>query len=86
MIDGMLIDAQKAVIEDYALAKLCRDEMSYDEFVDLYNNLLRENGVAFSEKLFFTDEWEKEYEVYKYGAFKKCYARSDRCRCTWCAV
>ena len=46
MIDGMLIDAQRAAIEDYALAKLCRDEMSYDEFVDLYNNLLRENGVA----------------------------------------
>lgn len=56
MIDGMLIDAQRAAIEDYALAKLCRDEMSYDEFVDLYNNLLRENGVAFSEKLYNTDE------------------------------
>ena len=56
MIDGMLIDAQRAAIEDYALAKLCRDEMSYDEFVDLYNNLLRENGIAFSEKLYNTDE------------------------------
>ena len=56
MIDGMLIDAQKAVIEDYALAKLCWDEMSYDAFVDIYNNLLRENGIPFSEKLYNTDE------------------------------
>lgn len=56
MIDGILIDAQRAAIEDYALAKLCRDEMPYDEFVERYNNLLRVNGIAFNEKLYNTDE------------------------------
>lgn len=56
MIDGILMDNQRAAIEDYALSKFARDEMSYDEFVDYYNGLLRNNGMAFDEKLYNTDE------------------------------
>ena len=56
IIDGMLMDAQRATIENYALAKLCRDEMSYDEFVDRYNIMLKNNGIAFDEKLYYTEE------------------------------
>ena len=56
MIDSILMDNQRSVIEDYALSKFARDEMSYDEFVDHYNGLLRNNGMAFDEKLYNTDE------------------------------
>lgn len=56
LIDGILMEGQRSVIEDYALAKLCRDEMSYDEFVDLYNGLLRENGIEYNEKVYYTEE------------------------------
>ena len=56
MIDGLLIDGQRAAVEDYALSKLCRDELSYTEFVDRYNELLRDNGIVFTEKLYSTDE------------------------------
>lgn len=56
MIDGILMDGRRSVIEDYVLAKLCRNEQSYDEFVDLYNGLLQKNGIAFNEKLYYTEE------------------------------
>lgn len=56
MIDGILMDGRRSVIEDYAMAKLCRNELSYDEFVDLYNGLLQKNGIAFNEKLYYTEE------------------------------
>ena len=56
MIDGILMEGQRAVIEDYALSRFCRDEVSYDEFADRFNQLLQENGIPFDEKLYYTEE------------------------------
>ena len=56
MIDGNFIENQRAYIEDYALAKLCREETTYDNFAELYNALLKENGIDFDEKIYYTDE------------------------------
>lgn len=56
LIDGQLIEKQRSDIEDYALSKVARDELSYDEFVERYNELLQQNGIDFDEKLYYTDE------------------------------
>ena len=56
LIDGKLIEKQRSDIEDYALSKVARDELSYDEFVERYNELLQQNGIDFDEKLYYTDE------------------------------
>ena len=56
LIDGKLIEKQRSDIEDYALSKIARDELSYDEFAEQYNELLQQNGIDFDEKLYYTDE------------------------------
>lgn len=56
LLDGRLIEKQRSDIEDYALSKIARDELSYDEFAELYNELLKQNGIDFDEKLYYTDE------------------------------
>ena len=56
LIDGKLIEKQRSDIEDYALSKIARDELSYDEFAEQYNELLQQNGIDFDERLYYTDE------------------------------
>ena len=56
LIDGQLIERQRSDIEDYALSKVARDELSYDEFAERYNELLQQNGIDFDERLYYTDE------------------------------
>lgn len=55
-IDNVLIERNRADIEDYALAKLCRDEMTFDDFAERYNELLKRNNIAYDEKLYYTEE------------------------------
>ena len=56
LIDGNLIERQRADIEDYALSKFCQDEMSYDIFVEQYNQLLKNNDIEYDDKLYYTDD------------------------------
>lgn len=56
LIDGVLLENRREVIENYAMEKFCQDEMTYDDFIDRYNSLLQDNGVDFDEKLYYTDK------------------------------
>ena len=49
-IDGVYVQAQRGEIEDYILEKYCHDDISLDEFFELYNNFLKENNIT-DEKL-----------------------------------
>lgn len=44
-IDGKIFDNHRNDIEDYALEKICREEITFDNFVEQYNALLKENDV-----------------------------------------
>lgn len=55
-IDGVLIEKQRSEVEDYALSKIARNELSFELFADLYNELLNKNGIMFDEKLYITPE------------------------------
>ena len=56
LVDGILLENRREVIENYAMEKFCQDEMTYGEFIDRYNSLLQDNGVDFNEKLYYTDK------------------------------
>lgn len=56
LIDGRMIERERSALEEYALSKLARDEISYEEFAIQYNALLHQNGIEFDEKLYYTDE------------------------------
>ncbi len=56
LIDGILIERRRVDIENYAISKLCTDELTFDAFTEQYNNLLKENGIEFDEKIYYTDD------------------------------
>ncbi len=56
MIDGTLVEKRRETIENYAVAKFCKEEMRYDDFIDCYNSLLRNNNISFNDRLYYTDE------------------------------
>ena len=56
LIDGTLIERRRVDIENYAISKLCADELTFDAFTEQYNNLLKENGIEFDPKIYYTDD------------------------------
>ena len=54
-IDGKIFDNHRNDIEDYALEKICREEITFDNFVEQYNALLKENDVPLETKLYYID-------------------------------
>ena len=55
-IDGIMLDPKMSDIEEYIISKYCRDEISFTDFYELYNDTLRKNGVPYSDKIYYTDE------------------------------
>ena len=56
LLDGVLVERKRADIEKFALHKFCQDELTYDEFAEKYNNLLKDNEIDFDEKIYYTDD------------------------------
>lgn len=55
-IDGVWVEKKRAVIEDVVLKKYCQDEKTFDEFVEIYNNFLKENEIEFTPDLYITSD------------------------------
>ena len=59
MIDGVLLDAKRDIIEDYVLKTYCTDEKSFDEFIEIYTDLLVKANVDETSNLYFNDDTKK---------------------------
>lgn len=70
-IDGKIFDNHRSDIEDYALEKICREEITFDNFVEQYNALLKENDVPLETKLYYIDT--------NLGARRNKYSNSRKC-------
>lgn len=54
-LDGRWVNKTRADLEEYAVRKFCKDNVSFDEFTRIYNNFLCEEEVPYDEKLYYTD-------------------------------
>ncbi len=55
-IDGKLFARKRSELEQYALQKYTQDEISFERFTELYNGMLEGEGIAFDEKIYYTEE------------------------------
>ena len=55
-INDVLVDRNRPSIEDYALSQICKDEISYEDFAKAYNKLLKDNGIDYDGKIYYTEE------------------------------
>lgn len=54
-VDGVWIERKRSALELHVLKQFCREEVSFDKFVDIYNSFLKENGIEFNEELYYVD-------------------------------
>lgn len=54
-IDGKMFDNRRGDIEDYALEKICTEEITFEKFVEEYNTLLKNNNVPLNSNLYYID-------------------------------
>ena len=55
-IDGVLLLPQRNILEDYIISRYCKEEIGYEEFCGLYNEVLKKNGIPYSDKIYITLE------------------------------
>lgn len=55
-IDGMWIDKKRSELENYCLAKFCREDVSFADFAEKFNSFLEFENIPYDEKLYYCDE------------------------------
>lgn len=56
LIDGQWIDKTRAALEPVVVRKFCREDTSFDEFAERFNQFLEQQGFAFDPELFYIPE------------------------------
>lgn len=55
MIDGRWVKKSRLALEEALVRKFCRDDVSFEDFMGLYNGFLEAEEVPYDEKLYYTD-------------------------------
>ncbi|MBQ7523729.1 MAG: hypothetical protein IJT07_04350 [Oscillospiraceae bacterium] len=81
-LDGQWIPLKRTALEKYVVEHFCIEEKTFDEFAQIYNAFLREQGVPYSEKLYLEEETfrarkarlsEARFLLWKYGETLRAY-------------
>ena len=54
-VDGRWVEKRRADLEEVVARKFCREAVSFEEFIQLYNEFLEREEVAYDEELYYTD-------------------------------
>ncbi|MBR2716332.1 MAG: hypothetical protein IKD79_01160 [Oscillospiraceae bacterium] len=55
-VDGVWIEKSRSALEEHIVETRCREDVTFTEFVRLYNEFLEENEIPFDEKLYYTED------------------------------
>ena len=61
-LDGKWIDNTRGDLEEYVVRKYCADNVSYDEFIRIYNEFLEREEVPYDENIYYTDAVKRTRE------------------------
>ncbi len=56
LLDGMWVEKKRAELEKYVLSKFCTEDVSFDDFVHIYNSFLESENVSYDGKIYYTDD------------------------------
>ena len=54
-LDGRWVDKNRKDLEEYVIRKFCKEGVSYEEFIRMYNEFLRAEDVPYDENIYYTD-------------------------------
>lgn len=55
-LDGEWVNKRRDALEEYVIRKLCQNEVTFTEFVDIYNDFLKSEEVEFDPDLYITED------------------------------
>lgn len=55
-IGGNWVKKTRTDLENVVLKICCKDEVPYEEFIEIYNNFLEKQGISFDPNIYFTKE------------------------------
>lgn len=67
-LDGRWVGRNRMELEEYVVCKYCRGNVSYDDFIVLYNEFLRAEEVPYDEDIYLTDAVKRVRENRLSGA------------------
>ena len=85
-IGNLKIDRKRKELVSFILKKYCHNDISFDDFVKLYNDMMKKYNVPFDESIYITDNSLKtqaniisrrEDVLWKYGGTIRYYDRSE---------
>lgn len=56
LLGNTLVKRNRSDIEDYIIRKYCKDDIAFNDFVNLYNQILQDNFIEYDEKIYYSDE------------------------------
>lgn len=54
-VDGMWVEKRRADLEEVVVRKFCPENVSFDHFVQIYNDFLKQEDVAYDEDIYYTE-------------------------------
>lgn len=81
-LDGRWVEKKRADLEKYVVRKYCRENVTFADFTQIYNDFLREEEIGTDEGLDYTDDLkhavkrrlsEAKFLLWKYGEVIRCY-------------
>ena len=70
-IDGILFPKIRNELVKYALKKFAQDEITYDRFAEMYNQMLKDNDVPYDESLYLSENY-KRYFTDRLSGLENC--------------
>ena len=61
-IDGMWIDKKRSDLEPLIVRKYCQDNVSFDDFCNIYNAFLEQEEIPYDEDIYYTDAVKRTRE------------------------
>lgn len=56
IVDGVMMDATRAVLENFIISRYCKDDTPYEEFFELFNGVLQANDIPYNKDIYYTEE------------------------------
>lgn len=53
-LDDRWIEKKRADLEEYVVQKFCKEDTSFDQFIQIYNNFLSEEEIPYDEDIYYT--------------------------------
>ena len=61
-VDGVWVEKKRSDLESVVVRKFCQENVSFDDFCEIYNDFLRQEEIPYDDKIYYTEEVKRTRE------------------------